>query len=962
MRLKIQSFIGSLVQFDMSDGLPLTQRVLIAYERHVKDQLKCILSIPEESKMDFVASLNELLKAIWSSTKGTMLCYTALPEHSVTLFMCEVARFVAKENHSDTEFKSPLSYLMPDMKELESNSESCANLDQLALEELVKSHVLSQDGKYLLPASSLLSEQYTSVDPKPDPVPNPYWDTTDYDSASAAYISETDLKKLERHSNLTMAVAETKRALCQMMNEKSNLLGQLRELVRLLTLNDVNHQGSEVNAGGGAYPAILRFKYYYDSLTQRDKKSIPANLKHEIELLLCLAFNKEENRDAVATIETCIATRRKKLVTAMRGSYEILSQIDSSDQKRATCIKNAKAEYDNALKSLKLALGKGGHYAGQDQLSITTKLLRDLNIRFSVESQSDLMQLKLLSSDILNELLSENEELRSQIVTQLGGYKGLIDFSRELSCENLRVLLSQRGNSFREELIPSPRHLHLWLQSLSLDKLTVVCQVLGNNLSEIIKTAEDFKAVILFAEPMPCLHVCKALQDNLPNIIQTAADFELVCDSLRSDKRAIVYDVMHENIPKMIKTTVDFASILRHLTVVQRADVYGAVKGDLSEIMKTIDSAQHLINLFDFLTTEQRVTVYSSISEKIPGLIDTAANFKSIFKYLNSEQRVTVYGTISEKIPDLINSAMDFEYIIEHLTSEQRDTLCKTIYKKIPELINYAMDFSSVVNHLSPEQALFVCKVLLRRTDKEKRNHPFLYSNIEKKLSDVYQQLGDELPCYIENGKDFRLALKRSDSKVKKVFINSMIGMLKSDELSLVARAIEVGHLFSDSLRKKIDSLAAVVDSLEVEEKENSLQKFFDIMTLKPRGCLVRTWEIYRKYKGSIHANNVSLLKDLHAVNFERASFLSRTAVFGRGSNSGDDSSFLEPPQGTRRHKIRQVLNSNQLDGRLLSQNENKTNGVGCSRIFCASESNRRSSEPQAITQNTFNLARSPEP
>ena len=43
------------------------------------------------------------------------------------------------------------------------------------------------------------------------------------------------------------------------------------------------------------------------------------------------------------------------------------------------------------------------------------------------------MQLALLPSDILNELLSENEELRSQIVTQLGGLYGLIDFSKELS-------------------------------------------------------------------------------------------------------------------------------------------------------------------------------------------------------------------------------------------------------------------------------------------------------------------------------------------------------------------------------------------------------------------------------------------------------------------------------------------------------------------------------------------------
>ena len=386
MRLEIQSFIDSLVQFDKSDGLPLTQRVLIAYERHVKDQLNCILSIPEESEMGFVASLNELLKAIWSLTKGTMLCYTAIPEHSVTLFMCKVAGFVAKENHSDTEFKSPLGFLMPDMKELESNSDGYLMLDHIALEELVKSHVLSQDGKYLLPASSLLSEQYTSVDAKSDPVPNPYWDATEVDNISAAYITQADLTKLERHSNLTMAVAKTKRALFQLLEEKSNLLGQLRELVSLLTLNDANHRGSEVDAGGGAYPAILRFKYYYDSLTQRDKNSIPANLKHEIELLLRLACNKEENRDAVDTIETCIATRRNKLNIAMRGSDAILSQIGSSDQTRAARIKNGRLEYDNSLKSLRLALSVGGHYAGRDQLLITTKLLRDLDIRFSIKS------------------------------------------------------------------------------------------------------------------------------------------------------------------------------------------------------------------------------------------------------------------------------------------------------------------------------------------------------------------------------------------------------------------------------------------------------------------------------------------------------------------------------------------------------------------------------------------------
>ena len=66
-----------------------------------------------------------------------MLCYTAQPNHPVTLFMCEVAGFVAKKNLSDSALQSPLGFLMPDMKELESNSDGCLKLDHIALEELV---------------------------------------------------------------------------------------------------------------------------------------------------------------------------------------------------------------------------------------------------------------------------------------------------------------------------------------------------------------------------------------------------------------------------------------------------------------------------------------------------------------------------------------------------------------------------------------------------------------------------------------------------------------------------------------------------------------------------------------------------------------------------------------------------------------------------------------------------------
>ena len=173
-----------------------------------------------------------------------------------------------------------------------------------------------------------------------------------------------------------------------------------------------------------------------------------------------------KNTNATDNVATCIATRKDDLMSAMSGNDAVLGTISAGDESKAACIEKARLQYDEAQESLKVALLANDQYAGHDQLPITKALLSDLNLTFSIGSYFDLLQLTLLTSGDLEELLNANVGLKTQIVNQLKSLNDLVNFSNDLSCENLTVLLTQCGDAIVDKVVKSQWDFGMWLSFL----------------------------------------------------------------------------------------------------------------------------------------------------------------------------------------------------------------------------------------------------------------------------------------------------------------------------------------------------------------------------------------------------------------------------------------------------------------------------------------------------------------
>jgi len=152
---------------------------------------------------------------------------------------------------------------------------------------VLNTHVLGDKGLYLIPVR-LLTELNLSAEAIQ--LPNPYFDHASHPE-EARYFDDLDSEECKRligHSALTQAIINTKQEYELLTNDTSSLLGQLRQLCSQLGFNAVGRMGTEDNAGGGVYSAIIHFMEYYHKLDEGEKNKIPTFLKQEINTLFCV--------------------------------------------------------------------------------------------------------------------------------------------------------------------------------------------------------------------------------------------------------------------------------------------------------------------------------------------------------------------------------------------------------------------------------------------------------------------------------------------------------------------------------------------------------------------------------------------------------------------------------------------------------------------------------------------------
>ena len=503
----------------LQDGLVQTYSCMLA------KALLDIIRVSESGEADryLYESLEAMLKRNWDFVKGTALGYTALPRYPVTRLLCAVASYVVKEKAGHRIPSLPaIAVLMPGIS-LESiyDSPDYPSFDETCdLSRVLQTHILDQRKRAFLPVR-LLTGIETSEHRKA--LINPYFNTDVDGSMSAGSSLEAigrlseqsvlvpeEIERLSEHSDLTRAVLSAKKNYELLLNDSSNLLGHLTELCRHLALNNAyGGIGSQENAGGGAYPAIIAFSRYYEALGDEMLK-IPAPLKLEIEKLLDFSSDRDANRTATVSLETCIANRRLALLAAMQGNEGVLSQIGAiAGEAKIGLLAKAKADFIAAKQDLKAALDSDSYLDGQDLQGLTSDLLHAFDFTLSFEAPKDLEMIKQLRPEEITSIMTD-AALQKQFVIQIECIENLVLFALEIAPEKLRALLQ----STRREL-----------------------------LLLMIKRAEDLAALLISLDPERCELICDVFKKDIRNISASDA-LNAVLEHLTSEQRSAFFRSM----------------------------------------------------------------------------------------------------------------------------------------------------------------------------------------------------------------------------------------------------------------------------------------------------------------------------------------------------------------------------------------------------------------------------------
>lgn len=585
----VSNLLHSIAPIQREVKSKLIEDVYSRYQNNVLEKIKAILQQPRDEQQLF-KNLEDLLATNWQLISGTALSYTALPDDKITLLLCDIAGLLAQYSRKN-ENKSVINFLMPTVA-IESLSDSYPSLVELDIRQVLKSHVLGREGKYLIPAKQLLT---LITAPKTERY-NIYYDYEIHDE-SFAVLSEEEYERIIRHSPEAGALfsAYTQHDLC--INEQGSLLTHLHELCRHLRFNSIDGVGQEKLPGEGAYAAIIQFANYYNML-EDGKGKIPANVQAEIDKLIALASDPSQNNNATSAdnIETCIKLRRDKLEEVLRPAEQILSEIGVGGQQKINLIDKARQHIADCEHALEKAIDQCS-YRGTDKLGITKALADKLNAPVSISSVDDLQEfMKLTPAEISH--FCQDGVIQKQVVDQFQSIEVLIAFICDTAPAKLEALFSACGNGLAKKLLVGPTDFSALVMILSRERFQIVFEAMKDSLPRLIKNADDFRNVLRLLPSEQCTAVCETMKSSLPGFIAVAFGFSFLLELLSVEQRGVVFETMKSSLPKIIRSTNDFELIAQNLEEQQRVALCNHMPNLHRLVVDVENDFQKMSNLF----------------------------------------------------------------------------------------------------------------------------------------------------------------------------------------------------------------------------------------------------------------------------------------------------------------------------------------------------------------------------
>lgn len=456
-----------------SGNTSFKERLLLAYNTQFLDKL--IPALEQENLTD----LQQVLADNWQLMQINCVNYTVMSNHETTKLSCTLAAALSQALTKEEVEINPLELLMPGI-ETESSSDDYPDLNPTTGEELqdiIATHILGVTGKYLIPVQILANTELEEL----NNILNPYYNyehPENYqfgEQDKVGYVTAEEVSRLINHSSETQALKSTWDQCQKLCSDESTLLGQLNHLKVKLTFYDAYQgNGSQSNAGSGAYTALIAFFEYFETISDEQKQNIPSPVRAEINKIFDYLTNISSNANATQTIGTCIADRREALNRSMKGHEDALNQISISQEDKGQFIAQTLKQIEDSQTALSEKV-KAKNYIGQDSLPITQGLLDALQIEPSILSHADLRDFLSLRPEEVKNLLINNVILQSFVLYKLQSIDDLIDISHDVKASVFEVLFDVLGENLKYKVNFSDRYLPQLFYAVPNAVFQVIC-------------------------------------------------------------------------------------------------------------------------------------------------------------------------------------------------------------------------------------------------------------------------------------------------------------------------------------------------------------------------------------------------------------------------------------------------------------------------------------------------------
>ena len=692
------------------EDLPLSDRLLLAYLMRSRTELEALLHVenadaepqdePDTGEQDddeFVSRLKALLKSNWDLVKCTPLSYTAMPDHFLTRFFCDIAtqlacpegleletighQLIAQAQHPEpvltnvTEVAEqrvyPIHLLMPGVQVVNINN-GTLDVVGLTLHDAIHTHVESERAEYLIPILSLLN---VGIDDNLEKIPNSYYHETHH-SETQCFISLAEIARLSTHSAETSAICHAKLAYDELLKRDNCLLARLNELIKTLRYNS-SHGGVGTNelAAEGAFTALTNFFEAYEFLLPAIRRLSDEDywalnkLWHEIHTLRRYAsaeieYEKTEQGEVVLDeqgkpvplmeaitrngesvmvpkcnmtnlqLGSCIGLRKEKLIKAMNNHSDLLLRIKPSADERTQQLEKLKSNFVSAQDGLRVTIIQA-RYQGYAIHGMSKKVLDAFKVPFALSTNKELAyhQLKVLSDDELLELC-QSVLVQRCIISTASDDEAFHQLMLAVSPGKVKVLLP----------------IFLTRANLSSATLIMALDLIDFEKSIIFfKQLVNFRPDIVFKLYFLCGLCSNLSQKKFSLFLEMSQDrmSELVCTSLRP------LDFLDEGSPVYFENLVKLCVMLITNSTCQRG-------------------SRSLLKIFGILTKQW----IDRLADRLTGLWHhikwaacNKANIKTFFSILNSEQVLLILGEVDGESLDFILSCE--LNLLERLSTEQ---------------------------------------------------------------------------------------------------------------------------------------------------------------------------------------------------------------------------------------------------------------------------------------------------